>query len=116
MTTIYIISNSIFFNFGEPLYVFFGVLFYFFVGLTCIAYIYVLTTIDLIINIPSILALGDSTQIAMTNLAPEITFIPSFIYITVFVVGVYFTVTISIISCFFIIKKLHLQQRFSFLH
>ena len=116
MTTVYIISNTLLFNFGEPFYVFFGVLFYFFAGLTCIAYIYVLTTINLISEIPSILALGDSTRTAMASLDPKLTFIPNIFYIAVFVVGVYFAISMSIILCFFIIKKLHLQERFSFLH
>ena len=72
MTAIYAITSIIPFNVGEPLWIFFGVLFSYFAGSTCIAYIYVLNTITVTQNIFLIIAAGYSTQKALIAYNPNI--------------------------------------------
>lgn len=116
MTTIYAITSIIPFNIGEPLWIFFGVLFSYFAGSICIAYIYVLSTIDLISNICAIVAVAESTKMAMANLTSNLVVVPDFFYATVIIAGTYLGVTIAIFGCMILIKKLHIIEKFGGIH
>lgn len=121
MTTIYFITKLIPFNVGEPLYVFFGVLFSYLAGSICIAYIYVLTTVDVMSNIFAYIAAsqtiknllfiqgfsqGDPITVAMMNS------IPDYIYTAVMIGGTYLGVTAGVFVCKKLIKKLRLIEKF----
>jgi hypothetical protein len=102
MTAIYIVSNIIPFNIGEPLWVFFGVLFSYFAGSICIAYIYVLNTVWVASNIFSITTVSESTAFLM----------PIPVLILVLIAGTYLGCFTGIGFCRAIIKKLHLLEKF----
>jgi hypothetical protein len=113
MATIFFITKVIPLNIGEPLYVFFGVLFSYFTGSICIVFIYILNTLDLIINIPSIIAIAESSKSAMASLtsgtAPVL---PEIFFAITFAAGTYFAVTMGIFACKALIRKLHLVDKF----
>jgi len=115
MTAIYFISNLIPFNIGEPLWIFFGVLFSYFVGSICIAYIYVLHTFWLILNVFYISAIGEIVkEILMVdpNIIPAASLLPGALFAVVMMIGTYLGVYTGIRVCRALIKKLHIVERF----
>jgi hypothetical protein len=112
MTAIYIVSNIIPFNIGEPLWVFFGVLFSYFAGSICIAYIYVLNTVWVASNIFSITTVSESTAQAYFVLTDSAFLMPIPLLILVLIAGTYLGCFTGIGFCRAIIKKLHLLEKF----
>lgn len=125
MTAFFIMSKIIPFNIGEPLYVFFGVLFYSFVGYTCIAYIYVLVTFDVVINIPAFIAAGPMTREMFVSVAAFdssitpyttqliATVLTDYVVAAMLIAMFYFGITMSIVGCHFLIKRLKILRHFS---
>ena len=118
MTAIYAITSIIPFNVGEPLWIFFGVLFSYFAGSTCIAYIYVLNTINVTQNIFLIIAAGYSAQKALIAYNPNIAVyhLPWFFYPAMLIAGTYLGCFTGIRVCKGTIKRLHLLEKFSGIH
>jgi hypothetical protein len=115
MTTIYILSELMLFDLGVTLWVFFGVLFSYFSGYICIAYIYVLNTVYVVTNLPVLFGVAESTTLAMATLDNSV-LLPSSVYFLVLIIGLYFGLTVSIFTCSFLIKKLRILDKFSGIH
>lgn len=118
MTAIYAITNIIPFNAGEPLWIFFGVLFSYFAGSTCIAYIFVLNTVNIAQNIFLILGAGYSAQKSFLAYNPNIAVyhIPWFYYSLFIIAGTYIGCVTGIYVCRGTIKRLKLLKRFEGIH
>jgi len=118
MMAIYAITNLIPLNLGEPLWIFFGVLFSYFAGSICISYLYVINTIDILTNIFVYIAFGEAAQKALLAYDPSVALygLPTSFYIFVIIAGTYVGVFTGVRVCKGTIKRLHLLEKFGGIH
>lgn len=122
ITSFFIISKAIPISIGELFYIFFGTLFYYFSGWICIAYIYFLITVEVIVNLPLLITAGPEIKQAVFSaysdpkIVPIVNAIPDYVFVLLFVDMVYFSLTASILVCRGLIKKFHILKRFGGIH